>query len=106
MYIALINCFCIGKLSDGLYLESISTKLVLPELIGEPYLQFSKRMYIHAKNLTGKVRFFFKKKKKERKKKRKRKRKLKVGCFMIWLELIGGCIEYHARYPHYSITRC
>jgi hypothetical protein len=73
MYIALINCFCIGKLSDGLYLESMSTKLVLPELIGEPYLQFSKRMYIHAKNLTGKVIFFFKKKKKKERKKEKEK---------------------------------
>jgi hypothetical protein len=83
----------------------MSTKLVLPELIGEPYLQFSKRMYIHAKNLTGKVRFLFFFLKKERKKK-KRKRKLKVGCFMIWLEMIGGCIEYHARHPHYSRTRC
>jgi hypothetical protein len=73
MYIALINCFCIGKLSDGLYLESMSTKLVLPELIGEPYLQFSKRMYIHAKNLTGKEIFFFKKKKKKERKKEKEK---------------------------------
>lgn len=81
-YIALINCFCIGKLSDGLYLESMSTKLMLRELIGEPYLQFSKRMYIHAKNLTGKVRF--------------KKEKLIVGCIMIWLESIGGRIEHHA----------